>query len=544
MSVFQLDDLRVGFASGRTVTDVVHGVSLSVEAGRTLAVVGESGSGKSVSLLAATGLLPQRARVTGSARYAGRELVGLPDARLRSVRGRDIGFVFQEPLTSLHPLKSIGAQVGEAISSHERISARALRDRVVELLEEVGIRDAANRLHEPPARFSGGQRQRIGIASAIALRPGLLIADEPTTALDVTVQASILDLLRRLQRDHGTAVVFVSHDLAVVSDFADDVVVMRGGHVVEHGTLTAVVDEPQHPYTKELLAAAEHRLPVPPPVGVISETPVAELRGVDVSFASRVRGRTRVRRVLHDIDISVRTGEILGLVGESGSGKSTIGRTLSGAVRVDGGAVDVAGETINSPGRGRVSLSLEQRARVQTIFQDPLGSLNPRRPVADILAEPLRVHRRRPEVEIPPAVDDLLDAVRLPRSFAGRYPAQLSGGQRQRVAIARALALDPSVLVADEPVSALDVTTQRQIVELLRELRLARGVSILFISHDLGIVAELCDRVVVLSDGRVVESGPTAEVFQHPVDEYTRTLLAAIPGRGLTLPAHAAEVSA
>jgi len=519
MSVFELEELRVGFATGRDVTEVVHGVSLAVDKGRTLAVVGESGSGKSVSLLAAARLLPERARVSGSARYAGRELVGLPEARLRSVRGRDIGFVFQEPLTSLHPLKSIGQQVGEAISSHERIGSRALRDRVVELLEEVGIREASSRLHEPPARFSGGQRQRIGIASAIAMRPGLLIADEPTTALDVTVQASILDLLRTLQREHGTAIVFVSHDLAVVSDFADDVVVMRGGHVIEQGPLTRVVDDPQHPYTAELLAAAEHRLPVPPPDGVISETPLAELRGVRKTFTARVRGRSRARTVLHDIDIRVRTGEILGLVGESGSGKSTIGRTLSGAIRIEAGEVRVSGAVVNAPGRGRVRLTPEQRVRVQTIFQDPFGSLNPRRPIADILAEPLRVHRRRSERDIPAAVADLLDAVRLPRSFAGRYPAQLSGGQRQRVAIARALALDPALLIADEPVSALDVTTQRQIVELLQDLRLSRGISILFISHDLGIVAELCDRVVVLSEGRVVESGPTADVFRNPAAE-------------------------
>ncbi|WP_312675881.1 ABC transporter ATP-binding protein [Microbacterium sp.] len=544
MSVFELDDLRVGFASGREVTEVVHGVSLAVDAGRTLAVVGESGSGKSVSLLAATRLLPERARVSGSARYAGHELVGLPESRLRAVRGRDIGFVFQEPLTSLHPLKSVGDQVGEAISSHERIGRRVLRDRVVELLEEVGIRDASSRLDEPPARFSGGQRQRIGIAAAIAMRPGLLIADEPTTALDVTVQASILDLLRTLQREHGTAIVLVSHDLAVVSDVADDVVVMREGRVVEQGPLTRVVHDPQHPYTAELLAAAEHRLPVPPPDGVITETPVAELRGVTATFTARTRGRRTSRTVLHGIDIHVRTGEILGLVGESGSGKSTIGRTLFGAVRVDGGEVRVAGEVVNTPGRGRVPLSLAQRARVQTIFQDPLGSLNPRRTIADILAEPLRVHRRRTEQELPGAVAELLDAVRLPRSFSGRYPAQLSGGQRQRVAIARALALDPALLIADEPVSALDVTTQRQIVELLRELRLTRGVSILFISHDLGIVAELCDRVVVLCDGQVVETGRTADVFRDPAQDYTRRLVAAVPGRGLSAVAPVAEVTA
>lgn len=533
MSVFELDDLRVGFAAGRGVTDVVHGVSLTVAEGRTLAVVGESGSGKSVSLLAATGLLSVRARVSGSARYAGRELIGLSDARLRTVRGRDIGFVFQEPLTSLHPLKSVGAQVGEAISSHERVAPRVLRDRVVGLLEEVGIRDAASRLNDPPALFSGGQRQRIGIASAIALRPGLLIADEPTTALDVTVQASILDLLRRLQREHGTAIVFVSHDLAVVSDFADDVVVMRGGHVVESGRLAEVIAAPSHPYTAELLAAAEHRLPVAPPAGVIVDEPIAELRGVTKTFTSRARGRRRARPVLHDIDIRVRQGEILGLVGESGSGKSTIGRTLSGSVRIDGGEVRVADETINAPGRGALSLSLAQRARVQTIFQDPLGSLNPRHRIADILAEPLRVHHRVAPDGIGAAVSDLLDAVHLPRAFADRYPAQLSGGQRQRVAIARALALNPALLVADEPVSALDVTTQRQIIELLRDLRLQRGVSILFISHDLGIVAELCDRVVVLSEGRVVETGDTADVFQNPQHDYTRTLIAAIPGRAI-----------
>ncbi|MEU6430713.1 ABC transporter ATP-binding protein [Microbispora sp. NPDC046973] len=531
MALFSVEDLRVTFGRRGRTTTAVRGVSFAVEPGRTLALVGESGSGKSVSLLGATGLLPSRAEVRGSALFRGADLTRLAPARLRAIRGRHIGFVFQDPLSNLHPLKTIGAQIGEAVTAHERVGRAALRRRVLDLLGEVGIKDPERRIDDHPHQFSGGMRQRAMIAMAIALNPELIIADEPTTALDVTVQASILRLLRRLQEAHGTALIFVSHDLAVVSDIADDVVVMRDGEVVEAAPAAELYAAPRHAYTRALLGAARHGralIRAPEPSGrEVQSAPLLRASALHMSY--RRPGRKESFTALTDVSFDLRQGEIVGLVGESGSGKSTIGRIVAGLARPTAGSVSLRGEVYNAPGDVRLPKSL--RPAVQVVFQDPYGSLNPRRTVAATLAEPFVVNTDLPAAEIRARVEALVARVELPRSVLHRLPAQLSGGQRQRVAIARAVALEPSVIVADEPVSALDITTQTQIVALIRRLRAELGTSFLFISHDLGVVADLCERVVVLHQGRVVEQGPVHRVFDDPRDPYTRELLDSIPGR-------------
>ncbi len=543
MSVLSIESLSVTFAleHGPAVR-AVRDVSFSVEAGKTLAIVGESGSGKSVSLLAATGLLGSvNAVVEGRALHGGVDLTTLGAKELRRVRGKEIGFVFQDPLSNLHPLKTIGQQVGEAISAHEKVGKAERRRRVIELLAEVGIKEPERRLDDYPVHFSGGMRQRAMIASAIALNPALLIADEATTALDVTVQAGILRLLKRLQSDHDTALIFVSHDLAVVSDIADHIVVMKAGEVVERGDADAIYADPQHPYTRELLAAAGHaRLSAPSKRWAQAHgagTPLLSVTDVTKEFETRRRrtrrggsGTRRVAAVDH-VSFEIGKGEILGLVGESGSGKSTIGRVVSGLIRPTAGSVALDGATYNEPGRRPPRLDQASRARIQVVFQDPYGSLNPRRRIASILAEPFELTGGRTGAEIRAETVSLMERVQLPAALLDRYAAHLSGGQRQRVAIARALALGPDLVVADEPVSALDVTTQAQILHLLHDLREQLGVSFLFISHDLAVVAELCDRVLVLNGGAVVESGVTRAVFDNAQDPYTRLLIESIPGR-------------
>ncbi|MET2831543.1 ABC transporter ATP-binding protein [Mesorhizobium shangrilense] len=532
MSIFSVADLRVTFGA----TEVVGGVSFAVEPGKTLAIVGESGSGKSVSLLGATGLLPPTASVSGSVRHKGDEILGLAAGDLRRRRGADIGFIFQDPLSNLHPLKTIGQQIAEAITAHRRVGRRELRERVLDLLADVGIADPASRVNDHPRQFSGGMRQRVMIAAAIALNPGLIIADEPTTALDVTVQASILDLLKRIQQAHGTAMIFVSHDLAVVSDIADDVLVMRAGHVVEQAPAELIYRGPRQAYTKALLGAARlgglvtraARPSLPAAPNLLSVSAVSR------SFAGRARkGGPLIRPVLQDISFTVRENEIVGLVGESGSGKSTIGRLIAGLDQPDEGSLSIRDLVYSRPGPGGLAIDSKLRSDIQVIFQDPYASLNPRRRIRSILAEPLIIGTQFDAAKIRRRVEELVRDVELPEDVLDRFPAQLSGGQRQRVAIARAIALEPSLIVADEPVSALDVTTQAKIIGLLRTIRRQRNLSLLFISHDLGVVSELCDRVIVLEKGVIVEAGDTARVFGSPQHPYTRRLIDAIPGKAL-----------
>ena len=532
MSIFSVADLRVTFGA----TEVVGGVSFTVEPGKTLAIVGESGSGKSVSLLGATGLLPPTASVGGSVLHKGDEILGLAAGDLRRRRGADIGFIFQDPLSNLHPLKTIGQQIAEAITAHRRVGRRELRERVLDLLADVGIADPALRVNDYPRQFSGGMRQRVMIAAAIALNPGLIIADEPTTALDVTVQASILDLLKRIQQAHGTAMIFVSHDLAVVSDIADDVLVMRAGQVVEQAPAELIYRAPRQAYTKALLGAARlgglvARVTRP---SLPSASNLLSVQAVSRSFAGRARtGGPLISPVLQDISFTVRENEIVGLVGESGSGKSTIGRLIAGLDQPDEGSLSIRDLVYSRPGCGGLAIDRNLRSDIQVIFQDPYASLNPRRRIRSILAEPFIIGTQFDAAKIRRRVEELVRDVELPEDVLDRFPAQLSGGQRQRVAIARAIALEPSLIVADEPVSALDITTQAKIIDLLRTIRRQRNLSLLFISHDLGVVSELCDRVIVLEKGVIVEAGDTARVFGAPQHPYTRRLMDAIPGKAL-----------
>ncbi|MGV3549272.1 dipeptide ABC transporter ATP-binding protein [Rhizobium sp.] len=521
MSVFSVHDLHVRFGG----VEAAKGVSFAVEAGKTLAIVGESGSGKSASLLGATGLLPASAAVEGRVLHRGRQILGLPDRKLRGIRGAEIGFVFQDPLSNLHPLKTIAEQIGEAIAVHRRIGSREKQARVLALLDKVGIANPQARLGDYPRHLSGGMRQRVMIAIAIALDPSLIIADEPTTALDVTVQAAILDLLKRLQADHGTALIFVSHDLAVVSDIADDVVVMRHGLVVEKAAAAEIYRRPRHDYTRELLGAA--RLGGPKAFAA-SSTRKASRPLLAVCDIARSFGASR--RVLDGVSFTIGEREILGLVGESGSGKTTMGRMIAGLDQPDAGVISLRGQDYAQ--RGAAAPQGDLRKSIQVIFQDPYASLNPRRRIEAILADPFIIHGATDRSELREKVERLLSDVELPREVLDRLPSQLSGGQRQRVAIARAIALKPSLIVADEPVSALDITTQAKVIRLLGRLRDKLGVSFLFISHDLGVVGELCDRVIVLDKGKIVESGETRQVFESPAHDYTRRLLASIPGRG------------
>lgn len=525
--IFSVDDLKISFGS----TEVVHGVSFSVEPGKTLAIVGESGSGKSASLLGATGLLPPTATIGGNAIHDGQQLLSLSARQLRKKRGAEIGFIFQDPLSNLHPLKTIGWQIAESISAHARLGRKDLRERVIELLNDVGISDPVSRLHDYPRHFSGGMRQRVMIAMAMAHNPGLIIADEPTTALDVTVQAAILDLMKRIQQTHGTALVFVSHDLAVVSDIADDVLVMKNGRTQEYAPAAKIFTSPSHNYTRELLNASHfRRTPVLTPLTPIQSAPLFEMQDVSFSVPTRASIRGERKTILKDVSFAVRENEILGLVGESGSGKSTIGRLVAGLERPDKGELVLRDHVYSRAGSGKLALETNIRRSIQVVFQDPYASLNPRRSIGSTLAEPFRIAGKYDQQTIRKNVLKLLDQVELPSSMASRYPAQLSGGQRQRIAIARAIALHPSLIVADEPVSALDITTQAKIIALIRTLRDELNVSFLFISHDLGVVSELCDRVLVLQNGEIVESGPVSRVLVSPSHAYTGKLVASIPG--------------
>lgn len=536
MALFEVTDLAVNIHTGsrtrgRQVVPAVRSLTFSVDRGQTLAIVGESGSGKSASLLAATRLLGDTAEVTGTVRFADQDLLATSPKALRRILGRDIGFVFQDPQSNLHPFKTVGAQIEEALRVHRAVPRGQMRGRVEELLDEVGIADPRHAYGSHPAEFSGGMRQRVMIAIAIACNPALIIADEPTTALDVSVQAGIIALLRRLQHDHGTAIVFVSHDLGVVADIADDVVVVRGGVVVESGPRQRIFAQPRHEYTRELLAASRlhsvDRLPASTVPDGSLRTPLLRVRGLRKTYRTRT-GRAR-RTVIDGLDFTIEPGEVVGLVGESGSGKSTVGRIIAGLQYADAG--DVTLGDITYPTRvsdGIPPLPAAARRSVQMIFQDPYSSLHPRRTVADTLAAPL-IAQRVDRAEVPSRVGQAAAAARVDRDLLQRYPAELSGGQRQRVAIARALVLDPALIVADEALSSLDVTTQAEILTLVADLVRVRHTAFLFITHDLGVVSSIAQRVVVLGPDGVEETGTVAEVFGNPQSSYTRTLLDAVP---------------
>lgn len=499
----------------------VRSVDLTVDAGTCVAIVGESGSGKSVTARSLLGLAGAGAVVRADTlEFDGRDLLTLDDKDWRSLRGRRIGYVLQDALTSLDPLRRVGDEVAETLEIHGRPTADELDDRVVELLREVGIPDPDSRMFQYPHELSGGLRQRVLIASALAGDPSLLIADEPTTALDVTIQGQIVDLLRA-RRDAGTAVVLISHDLAVVSSIADVIVVMHDGVVVEQGSATSVLTAPRHPYTARLLASVPSLDGPFLPSSAASERPVIDIRAVTKRYA--LPDRT-VRTAVDAVSLAVAPGESLGIVGESGSGKSTLAKLVMARFPPDEGSVHFDGTEWSSV-RERQRRPL--RRRLQMVDQDPLGSFDPRFTVERVLTEALRPASGRGPTTA--AVARLLASVDLTSELATRYPSQLSGGQRQRVAIARALACEPEVIVADEPVSALDVTVQAQILTLFADLRERTGTALVFVSHDLAVIARICSRVAVMKDGVVVELGDTADVFRSPTHPYTKSLLGAVP---------------
>ncbi|MFJ4898652.1 dipeptide ABC transporter ATP-binding protein [Streptomyces sp. NPDC088727] len=528
--ILELDDLGVVFTTETGEVPAVRGVSLHVRPGETLALVGESGSGKSTIALAAMGLLTGNARATGSAVIAGTQVVGAREGELASLRGRTASMVFQEPATALDPLTRVGRQIAEVIRNHREMSPKDAAAEAVGLLRKVGIPEPEKRATAYPFQLSGGQRQRVVIAMAIANSPALLIADEPTTALDVTVQAEILDLLRRLAAETGTGVLLVTHNMGVVADFADRVAVMYRGEIVETGPVEDVLLRPSHEYTRRLLAAvprlsvaeAGQAAPAASTAAPDAE-PVAELRDVRVDFG---RGKNAVR-ALDGVSFAVHPGQTLGLVGESGSGKSTASRVALGLIAPTSGTVSLFGTDL---GRVRSRARRALRAGIGVVLQDPVASLDARMTVGECVAEPLRVHHRGISAKDRRSkVAAILDRVRLPREVADRAPRELSGGQRQRVSLARALVLEPRLLVADEPTSALDVSVQQAVLEVISELQDELGFACLFVSHDLAVVQHFAQRVVVLRGGRIQEQGPTGATLLHPETDYTRGLLAAVP---------------
>jgi microcin C transport system ATP-binding protein len=519
--VLEIDDLRVRF--GRR--EVVKGVSLHVDRGETLALVGESGSGKSVTALSVLQLLPypRASHPGGSIRVGGQEMIGASAAQLLAVRGQSVAMVFQEPMTSLNPLHPIGRQVGEMLALRQRMRGAALRARVIELLELVGLQEPGRRLSALPHELSGGQRQRVMIAMALANQPDLLIADEPTTALDVTVQAQILELLRRLQQQLGMALLLITHDLGIVRRMADRVAVMTDGLVVETAPCARIFSSPEHAYTRKLLQAEPRGEPVPVDTGT-TELLVGSDLHVRYALGKGWLGARRHFKAVSGVSLSVRAGQTIGVVGESGSGKSTLALALMRLVR-SSGRIQFLGQDIHAL-RQRALRPL--RKDMQIVFQDPFGSLSPRLSVAEIVEEGLGVHQpRMPQQERRALCAEALEEVGVGGASMDRYPHEFSGGQRQRIAIARALVLRPKVLLLDEPTSSLDRSVQAQIVDLLRELQRKHGLAYVFVSHDLRVVRALSHALIVMRDGVVVEHGPAHEIFEHPRSEYTRALMAA-----------------
>ncbi|WP_422009607.1 ABC transporter ATP-binding protein [Reyranella sp.] len=523
--LLEVKDLSVNFGTGDKAVRAVRGVSFDIRRGETVALVGESGSGKSVTALSVLQLLayPAASHPTGSIRFQGKELVGASTRELLSVRGNRISMIFQEPMTSLNPLHTIERQVNEVLILHKGLSREAARKRTLELLEQVGIPDAANRLDAYPHQLSGGQRQRVMIAMALANEPDLLIADEPTTALDVTIQAQILKLLKSLQARYGMALLFITHDLGIVRKMADRVCVMTKGQIVEQGPVAEVFDRPQHSYTQHLLSAE----PKGRPAAADPAAPeILRLDDLKVHFPIR-RGVMR-RTVGHvkavdGVSLALREGHTIGLVGESGSGKTTLGLALLRLERSEGG-IQFDGRELQGLGQRELR---PMRREMQIVFQDPFSSLSPRMSVGEIVGEGLEVHGIGTKQERNSLIDQVLREVGLDPSSRERYPHEFSGGQRQRISIARALVLKPRLIVLDEPTSALDMSVQAQIVDLLRDLQQRHKLAYLFISHDLKVVRALADEVVVLRHGKVVERGPATQIFEAPQTPYTQALIAA-----------------
>jgi ABC-type glutathione transport system ATPase component len=508
---------------------ILDDISLQVRAGETVCLVGESGSGKSVTSLTTMGLLPKKTLfpVGGSIKLVGEEILTARDRRLRQLRATTMAMIFQEPMTALNPVVHVGRQIDEVLRTHTSFDARERRRRILAMMEQVHLPDVERIFASYPHRLSGGQRQRIMIAMALVLEPKLLIADEPTTALDVTTQKQILSLIRDLQKDHGTAVLFITHDMGVVAEIADQVAVMRYGHIVESGPLKSILEKPAQDYTRNLLSSVPSLVPRPPRPE--SDAPVV-LDTTELGMVYREKamfGGGREVKAAQDVTLTLRKGRTLGIVGESGSGKSTVARCIVRLIDPTSGAIRLMGHEISFLSR---RLLQPHRKRIQMIFQDPYRSLNPRVTVGETIAEG-PINFGTPRKDALKRAGELLELVDLPADAVSRYPHQFSGGQRQRIAIARALAMDPDVLVADEAVSALDVSVQAQVLDLLDDVQKRLGIAILFITHDLRVAAQICDDVMVMQHGKIVEQGPAADILTNPQQAYTRQLLEAAPGR-------------
>lgn len=500
-------------------------MNYEVAAGEVLAIVGESGSGKSSSQMGLMSLLASNARVTGSVKVRGNEMVGVPVNQVRKFRGREVAYIFQEPMTALNPVYTIGFQIVEALKNHFSLSTKDAKKRAIELLTMVEIPNPEKSFDKYPHQLSGGQRQRAMIAQSLSCDPGLLIADEPTTALDVTVQAEILDLMRNLKDKLNSAVVLITHDMGVVADLADRILVMKDGYTVEQGTSDQIFNNPQHPYTQALLASVPKLGSTAVRELAIQRTePVLSLRDVEITYPKR--GRVPAFTAASGVSFDIYPGEILGLVGESGSGKTTVGRAAIGLLPISAGSINLVGKDISKASQRQLR---EVRQHTGIVFQDPGSSLNPRLPIGESIGEPLLLAGKAKGEELNKMVEDLLDSVELPRSYRNRYPHELSGGQRQRVGIARALSLRPDLLIADEPTSALDVSVQARFLDLLLELQDDLKFACLFISHDLAVVDMLAHRIAVMERGKLVEVGDRDQILKNPQEEYTKKLISAVP---------------
>jgi len=502
-------------------------MNFQVQAGKVLAIVGESGSGKSTTAMGLMDLLASNARVSGSVKVRGQEMIGAKKSLLRKIRGREVAYIFQEPMTALNPVYTIGFQIVETLRTHFDMGPNEAKSRAIELLTMVEIPNPEASFQKYPHQLSGGQRQRAMIAQSLACDPGLLVADEPTTALDVTVQAEILDLIRGLKDRLNSAILLITHDMGVVADLADDILVMKDGFCVETGTSDQIFNRPAHPYTQQLLAAV-------PKLGSVAVrelskeqkalAPVLRLKNVSIEYPKN--GRIPAFRAVTDFSLEIFPGEIVGLVGESGSGKTTVGRAAIGLLPIVEGSIEVAGRDISKPSDKELR---EIRRHTGIVFQDPASSLNPRLPIGESIGEPLFLSGDAKGAELDRRVEELLDQVELPRSYRNRYPHELSGGQRQRVGIARALALTPDLLIADEPTSALDVSVQARFLDLLQELQGKLNFACLFISHDLAVVDILAHRIAVMHNGFLAEVGERDQILKHPQHDYTKLLISAVP---------------
>jgi peptide/nickel transport system ATP-binding protein len=524
--ILEVKDLGVDFWVEGDWVPAAKNLNYEIAAGEVLAIVGESGSGKSASSMALLGLTPQNGRVFGSVKLSGEELVTATPKRLREIRGSGIAVIFQEPMTALNPVYTIGFQIMETLRVHFNITNEKARARAIELLTMVDLPDPEKAFNSYPHQLSGGQRQRAMIAQAISCDPKLLIADEPTTALDVTIQAEILDLLRDLHKRLNSAILLITHDMGVVADLADRVLVMKDGVMVEQGTSRQIYKKPEQPYTKQLLAAV-------PNLGqgaALAAKPsskadvVLSLKEVNIEYPKR--GRVPAFLAAKNINLEIAKGEVVGLVGESGSGKTTVGRAAVGLLPVKSGSLIVAGKDISKTKKSELR---QLRSKLGIVFQDPGSSLNPRWSISQSISEPLVLSKQFSKDQANKRIDELLDQVQLPISYRNRYPHELSGGQRQRVGIARALALSPEFLVADEPTSALDVSVQARVLELLKELQKELGFACLFVSHDLAVVDFLADRIAVMNHGEIVEQGDKNQILRNPQQDYTKRLIAAVP---------------